>query len=290
MSDLSIISDPDCTTHNDGDNYPDSPFSMTQRAREVGIDVTWASSPTRQQNKPTFQKHKPNKDKDSTPTSTVVRRKSFLPTNTPKKLFKPSIAKTPPKTGIYKFMDGVRSLFPEGSSSWPPRLSQKTSTPRATNRSAECENVHTEVDNSVTNLLFETASDSVSWSETKHYKVPKHHSDITADVLSTSLQNEFLNDNEFDMELVKSSQEAEAQFLQQQQSTTNVPKNQNSMYNFFEQDSFDALFASKELDQLIAQSQQMDAQPRKANILSLERHKSMPSGRTRTPLKRRFVD
>lgn len=276
----------------ESENDPDSPevFSVTQRAREHGIDVTWGDSPTRQQNKKTIQreKHKPNKD--STPTSTIVRPKSLF-TNRPKQLFKPSIVQTPPKTGIYKFMDGVRSIFPDGSSSCPKRLSPKTSTPRTATSTSERKNVHTEGDANMANLLNET-SDSVSWSETKSCKDLKLHRDTKQDpdVLSLSLQNEFLNDSEFDLELIKTSQEVEEKLLQQEQSTANVPKNLNSIYNFYEQDSFDDLFASKELDQLIAQSQQMDAQPRKANLLSLERHKSMPTGRTRTPLKRRFVD
>lgn len=296
MSDPFMMVDPDYNTHNnffqsqDSENDPDSPvvFSMTQRAREYGIDVTWASSPKRQQNGKTTKANKQKKDKDSTPTSTVVRRKSLV-TNRPKQLFKSSIAQTPPKTGINKFMDEIKSIFPEGSSSWPPRLPPRTSTPRAAT-TRECENVEREVDVNVTNLLFETPSDSVSWCETKSFKEQKLHSDSQADVLSSSLQKEFLNDTEFDMELIKTSQEAEEQLLKQQQSTTNVPQNRNSILSFFEQDSFDDLFASKEIDQLIAQSQQMDAQPRRSNALSLERHKSMPTGRTRTPLKRRFVD
>lgn len=275
----------------DSENDPDSPevYSMTQRAREHGIDVTWGGSPTRQRNK-TLQKKKHKPTKDSTPTSTKVRRKSLV-TNLPKQLFKPATGQTLEKTGIHKFMDGVKSLFPEGSSSWPPRLSQKTSTPRTTTSISESENVHTEINANVANHVFETTNDLVTCSETKTCKEPKLHSDNKTypDELSLSLQNEFLNDTEFETEMIKTSQEVEEKFLQEQ-STANVPKNRNSMWNFFEQDSFDDLFVSKELDQLIAQSQQMDAQPRKANQSSLERHKSMPTGRARTPLKRRFVD
>lgn len=295
MSYISMMME-DCNSpHNnlfqsqDSENDPDSPevFSMTQRAREHGIDVTWGGSPQRQQNKKTVRKHKSNKD--NTPKSTIVRRNSMV-ANCPKQLFKPSTVQTPPKTGIYKFMDGVRSMFTEGRTGWPPRLTPKTSTPRSATSVGEGKNVHPEVDAIDTSLVLETASDSVSGSEAKSCKDPKLHSDNKADVLSLSLQDEFLNDTEFDLELIKSSQEAEEKLLQQQQSTTNVQKNRNSTWNFFEQDSFDDLFASKELDQLIAQSQQMDAQPRKTNQLSLERHKSMPTGRNRTPVKRRYVD
>lgn len=170
---MSYISmEPDCNTpHNnsfqgqDSENDPDSPevFSMTQRAREHGIDVTWGDSPTRQKNKKTVQKHKDKGNNKDTPKSTLVRRKSLV-IDRPKQLFKPSIRQTPPKTGIYKFMAGVRSLFPEGGSGWPPRLPPKTSTPRTATSIGDCNNdVHAEIDVNVENLLFETASDPVSW-------------------------------------------------------------------------------------------------------------------------------
>lgn len=274
--------DTDCNTQNlfqsqDGENDPDSPitFSMTQRAKELGIDVIWRNSP-RIQKKSRVNKKKPQTD--STPTTTIVRRSPSVKNR--KQLFKPSIDQPPPKTGIYKFMEEVRSMCPNGSSSWPPRL-PSPSTPRTATSNGVCEIVHTDVDANVTNLLCNTASDSVSWNDTKFCKDPKLQSD-KADELSSSLQNEFLNDTTFDLELIKTSQEAEEQLREQQQN------NRNSMLKFFD-DSFDNLFASKELDQLIAQSQQMDAQPKKINQ-SLERHKSMPTDCTRTPLNRRFID
>lgn len=109
-----------------------------------------------------------------------------------------------------------------------------------------------------------------------------------ADYLSISIQNEFLDDSDLDMELFRSNQDAEkliqreaekkqvAAAASKKPSTSTANLSYSYLLNdpFPENDSIDEFMSSKELDQLIS-SQASLVRPATSKT-PLERHKSMP--------------
>lgn len=328
----------DCNTSafGDFDNDPDSPhvFSMTQHARKLGIDVTWASSPTRpsqaakQQQQPppanandppqtSTPKFKTKENSVPTPPTGLRRSKSAALKNRPKQLFKASSVHhsdaptTTTKRGIYKFMEELKTLLPGRSSRWPTSLSPSYHTAASTSASTTTSGTTSTNEQSLPqpndqsmDVFFDATSntESIGWTSSCDKIVitdgaaAASNSQTAASVsivdhLSKSLQDEFLNDSDFDMVLIKTSQDVEKKLLDEQLAEAEKlkPTAQNNLLldNFLEQDSFDDLFSSKELDQLIAQSQQSPAVVGAGRSrVSLERHKSMPT--TTTMSRERF--
>lgn len=328
----------DCNTSafGDFDNDPDSPhvFSMTQHARKLGIDVTWASSPTRpsqaakQQPPPpppanandppqtSTPKFKTKENSVPTPPTGLRRSKSAALKNRPKQLFKASSVHhsdaptTTTKRGIYKFMEELKTLLPGRSSRWPASLSPSYHTAVASKSAPTTTSGTTSTNEQSMDVFFDATSntESIGWTSSCDKNVitdgaVASNSQTAASVsivdhLSKSLQDEFLNDSDFDMVLIKTSQDVEKKLLDEQLAAAEAvsaaaeklkPTAQNNLLldNFLEQDSFDDLFSSKELDQLIAQSQQSPAVVGAGRSrVSLERHKSMPT--TTTMSRERF--
>lgn len=275
------------SSSNSHNNTPDIDFgrqsplfmSMSQRARKLGVDVTWASSPRRSAS-PLIDRKMPTPPAklghyQASPTA-LVHRRSFKE----RQPGKPH--KTPPKGGLYKFQEELKSIM--------PLLKHKQ-----------------DVDSGVASTVLSdqalsSSNDVDSSSEANGASVARAHKrpgslsnelpckmakaeERVIDYLSTSIQQEFLDDSDLDMELFRSSQDvenglkasAENQKKQSATKTNQSPNKSNSHFfndSFPESDFIEELMSSKELDLLIS-SQSIYIRPQ-ANKLPIERHKSMP--------------
>lgn len=297
------------------DTDQDSPiaFTMSQRAVKLGCEVTWARSPTKRTSTPIPLQQE---NKLPTPTSSIIRRKSL------KMRRKPFFESSPQrkKKGIHEFVEEVkkiRNMTSQMSTSSIPVSNEYTlmdlGSSNNTVSSLNNENkTHIICDNMSVEQVQPSTSSCSNQKINLNTSSNKNYSEINvSELLSKTMQNEFLDDSDFDLELVRSSQEAEEALRRQEEAKTRqrefllqnitekqknarpstpkaVTSNANSMKacDFLEDDTIDDFMLtllSSDIDNLIKKSQ-----ANKCNT-SLGRHNSMPSDRSRPESIRKII-
>lgn len=252
-------------------------MSMSQRAIKLGVDVTWASSPTRRSSSPLIDRKMPTPPSglyQASPTM-IMHRRSF------KERRPTQLNDSPPKNGLIKFQEELRSIM--------PLLKKKQSDDSGVDI-PHSDQTLSSANDSVFSMDTQTIPNTHKRAGSLNNQVPckiARSEERVSDYLSKSIQQEFLDDSDLDMELFKSSQEVEARLKEAEttklttianKSTLQQQQQHNSDLSHFFNESFpdnitiEEIMSSKELDDLIS-SQTLIKKP------PIERHKSMPPKR-----------
>lgn len=291
---------------------PESPvlMSMSQRAVQLGIEVTWASSPKRRSSSPLVDRSAVSGGSASPNATDLLRRRSIKH----RQIFKPQrnlvhshqqqqhhhLAHCS-KKGIHKFNEELMKLAPKRANSLVDLTAESAADSDGTSRAHSVESAGSS--STTTRPVQQLQSTPISISFGTPVRMPSvtpppfpsskridaDAPDQFTDFMSTSMQNEFLDNSELDMELFQSSQDAEKLFHQQKQqqtppigrsastakqTTTSSTRHIYGDVALLENDSIDEYLTSKELDAYITQSQSVVRAPSPKR--PLERHKSMP--------------
>lgn len=296
---------------------PESPvlMSMSQRAVQLGIEVTWASSPKRRSSSPLVDRPAVAGGSASPNATDLLRRRSIKH----RQIFKPQrnlvhshqqqhhqhLAHCS-KKGIHKFNEELMKLAPKRTNSLVDLTAESAADSHGMSRAQSVESTGSSSTAKTTTSVHQMQSAPVSISFGTPVRMPSvtpppypaskridgEAPDQFTDFMSTSMQNEFLDNSELDMELFQSSQDAETLFHQQRQqqqqqpppietpaNTAKQPPASSARHIYgdvalLENDSIDEYLTSKELDAYITQSQSVVRAPSPKR--PLERHKSMP--------------
>lgn len=295
---------------------PESPvlMSMSQRAIQLGIEVTWASSPKRRSSSPLIDRTAVDSGSASPNATDLLRRRSIKH----RQIFKPHrnavhshhqqshqhrLANCS-KKGIHKFNEELMKLAPKRTNSLTDLTPDSAANSDGMSRAHSVESAGSastteptaahQLKRSPISISFGTPV-RMSGVSTPPLPLSKRTGPVAGtsaaaavadhpfgDYMSTSMQNEFLDNSDLDMELFRSSQDAEQLFNEQANQPPVVAKPAPAAaarqifgdVALLENDSIDEYLTSKELDAYIMQSQSETRAPSPKR--PLERHKSMP--------------
>lgn len=273
-------------------------MSMTQRAMKLGVDVVWASSPTRRSSSPLIERKMPTPPVGlyaQSPTG-IVRRKSI-------KERKIRYEAQSPKKGIYKFQEDLKSIMPLIPKAPTVTVVQQGESGFGSMDSAQhIVSLNNEASVGVLPVISLTINAPTSpnrWTNKRSgsqatpgtpakYMKSEQQPKLNQS-LSTSICNEFMDDSEFDMVLFQSSQDIENRIKNEEQngfkkkSQTRktprpIPMAKPHLFqdSFPENDSIDEFMSSKELDQLISSQSTVAYVTHTTSKPLMERHRSMP--------------